>query len=152
MKQTIIAVLLGLTLTTTTSATEFNTFLNKGGTGVGVGVGVGVGQGGAGGLGGAGGVGNGGSATINNQASDYGDLRIVPSAIAPSVVNVNDCPLVMQGSKAGSVFFFSGSGTHSPEIVGLCVAKYLGQKDVMERMTCQASKAYREANPNCEVK
>jgi hypothetical protein len=117
---------------------------NQGGTGIA----LGVGQGGTGGQGGVG-----GNATLNNsynnQAPDLGDLRIVPPAIAPSVSTNIICPMVMQGSKAGSVFFFSGSGTHAPDIVSLCVAWHLGQKDVVEQMTCKASKAYREVNPNC---
>jgi hypothetical protein len=110
---------------------------------LGVGVGVGVGTGGAGG--------NVGNTTLNNvtEASDYGDLRIVPSAIAPSVMNSVICPMVMQGSKAGSVFFFSGSGTHAPDIVPICVAWHLGQAEVVEKMTCAASAEYRKANLNC---
>ena len=77
-------------------------------------------------------------------------IRNVPTAIAPSVNNSQICPMVMQGSKAGSVFFFSGSGTHQPDIVPLCVAWHLDQLDVVERMTCEASMAYRRANPNCK--
>jgi hypothetical protein len=119
-------------------------------TGIGVGVGVGVGTGGTGVGGDGGSVGN---TTINStqEAGNYRDLRIVPPAIAPSVGNNVICPMVAQGSKAGSVFFFSGSGTHAPEIVPLCVAWHLGQKDVVERMACQSSKDYRNANPSCEV-
>lgn len=156
MKARILIAALFFSIAATASATDRGrdeTTINQGGVGlgVGIGVGVGVGQGGAGGLGGAGGsVSNvtGGSITQN---ADYGNLRIVPPAIAPSI-NTNDiCPLVMQGSKAGSVFFFSGSGTHAPDIVPICVAYQLKQYEVVERMTCQASKAYREANPRCEV-
>ena len=77
-------------------------------------------------------------------------IRNIPSAIAPSVNSSQICPMVMQGSKAGSVFFFSGSGTHQPDIVPLCVAWHLDQIDVVERMTCEASMAYRRANPNCK--
>lgn len=113
------------------------------------GVGVGVGQGGAGGAGGAGYGGAGGSVSYNSEAPDYGDLRIVPPAIAPSVGNNVICPMVSQGSKAGSVFFFSASGTHHPKIVDICVAWHLGQKEVVERMACNSSEAYRAANPNC---
>jgi hypothetical protein len=113
-----------------------------------LGLGVGIGQGGNGGIGGS--VGN---TTLNavTESGDYRDLRIVPPAIAPSINTNIICPMVMQGSKAGSVFFFSGSGTHEPDIVPLCVAWHLGQKDVVERMACQASEAYRNANRNCEV-
>lgn len=102
-------------------------------------------------LGGAGGFGGaGGNVSINNPAPDFGDLRIVPPAIAPSINTSIICPMVMQGSKAGSVFFFSGSGTHAPDIVPLCVAWHLNQKDVVEKLTCQASKEYAKANPNCK--
>lgn len=123
-------------------------------------VGVGVGLGGAGGNAnavGVGGVGVGGaggsvgntSQSIAVEAPDYGDLRVVPPAIAPSVGNNVICPMVAQGSKAASVFFFSGSGTHAPSIVPICVAWHLGQKDVVERMACAADKSYAKANPNC---
>jgi hypothetical protein len=94
----------------------------------------------------------GGQVTNSIEAADMGDLRIVPSAIAPSINTGVICPMVMQGSKAGSVFFFSGSGTHAPDIVPICVAWHLGQKDVVEKMTCSASKEYAKANPNCGVK
>lgn len=153
MKARILIAALFLSVTAIASATERGrdeTTINQGGVGlgVGIGVGVGVGQGGAGGAGGS--VGNVTGGSISQNA-DYGDLRIVPPAIAPSINTGVICPMVMQGSKAGSVFFFSGSGTHAPDIVPLCVAWHLGQKDVVERITCQASKAYRDANPSCEV-
>lgn len=95
-----------------------------------------------------------GNVGVNNtiEAGDYSDLRIVPPAIAPSINTGVICPMVMQGSKAGSVFFFSGSGTHAPDIVPICVAWHLGQKDVVEKMTCAASKEYAKANVNCGVK
>lgn len=78
------------------------------------------------------------------------NTRSVPSAIAPSVNTSIICPMVMQGSKAGSVFFFSGSGTHQPDIVPLCVAWHLKQFSVVEKMTCSASKEYAAANPACK--
>jgi hypothetical protein len=127
-------------------------------TGTGIGTGVGIGIGGAGGLGGNGGAGgNGGSVgnvsasggNINNEAADYGDLRIVPPAIAPSVNTAIICPMVMQGSKAASVFFASISGTHEPDLIPICVAWHLGQKSVVEKMACNSSKEYRDANPAC---
>ena len=83
-------------------------------------------------------------------AGSGASIRNIPTAIAPSVGNSQICPMVAQGSKAGSVFFFSGSGTHQPDIVPLCVAWHLDQLDVVERMTCEASMAYRRANPNCK--
>ena len=82
--------------------------------------------------------------------SNPSPVRNVPTAIAPSVNNSQICPMVMQGSKAGSVFFFSASGTHNPDIVALCVAWHLDQLDVVERITCEASPAYRRANFNCK--
>lgn len=110
---------------------------------IGLGVGVGIGGNAAGGSVGA--------TTLNNttEAGDYSDLRIVPPAIAPGINTNIICPMVMQGSKAGSVFFFSGSGTHKPDIVAICVAWHLGQTDVVQRMTCDADKAYAKANPAC---
>jgi hypothetical protein len=39
--------------------------------------------------------------------------------------------------------------THAPDIVPICVAWHLGQKDVVEKMTCAASKEYAKANVNC---
>jgi len=104
-------------------------------------LGLGVGQGGQGGLGGA--------AVINNEAANYSDLRIVPPAIAPSVSHNIICPMVMQGSKAGSFFFFSGSGTHEPDLVPICIAFHLRQPDVVEAIACAGSKEYRKANGNC---
>ena len=110
---------------------------------IGLGVGVGVGTGGTGG--------NVGNTTLNNttEAGDYGDLRIVPPAIAPSVSNNIICPMVAQGSKAGSVFFFSGSGTSEPDLVPICIAWHLGQAAVVEAMACAAEPTYRKANANC---
>jgi hypothetical protein len=95
-----------------------------------------------------------GNVGVNNtiEAGDYGDLRIVPSAIAPSINTGVICPMVMQGSKAGSLFFISGSGTHAPDLVPICIAWHLGQKDVVEKMTCASSKEYAKANLNCGVK
>lgn len=115
---------------------------NAGAIGLGVGVGVGTG-------GNATGVGGNVDSNVNVEAADYGDLRQVPPAIAPSVFNTNICPIVVQGSAAGSVFFFSGSGTTDPKLVAICVAYHLNQPEVVEAMTCNASKEYRQANPNC---
>jgi hypothetical protein len=109
-----------------------------------LGVGVGVGLGGDGGS-----VGNTSINTVQ-EAADYSDLRIVPPAIAPNINTNIICPMVMQGSKAGSVFFFSGSGTHAPDIIPICVAWHLKQFEVVERMTCEKSESYRKANSNCQ--
>lgn len=98
---------------------------------------------------GQGGQGIGGNSTTTVEAGDYGDLRITPSAIAPSVSTNVICPMVLQGSAAGSVWFASGSGTTGPEVVALCVAWHLGQKEVVEQLTCKADKHYREVNLNC---
>jgi hypothetical protein len=149
MKLLVSAVLMAVTMTA--NATDRGNPLqgsSANASAIGVGVGVGVGNGGAGGN-----VGNiTPSQSVNVPAPDYGDMRIVPSAIAPSVNTGVICPMVMQGSKAGSVFFFSGSGTHAPDIVPICVAWHLKQMDVVEKMTCAASKEYAKANPNCKEK
>ena len=87
---------------------------------------------------------------IDNSASSS-PIRNVPSAIAPSVSNSQACPMVTMGSKAGSVFFLSASGTHEPSIVPICVAWHLKQLDVVEKMTCAISQAYAKANPVCSV-
>jgi hypothetical protein len=76
--------------------------------------------------------------------------KTASSAIAPNVNTNIICPMVMQGSKAGSVFFASASGTHEPSIVAICVAYQLGQYDVVEQMTCDANPSYRKNNPNCK--
>lgn len=119
----------------------------KGGAG---GVGVGIGGTGIGGVGVGGSVGD---TTLNSstnvEAGDYGDLKIVPPAIAPSVGNNVICPMVIQGSKALSIFLISVSGTHGADLVPICIAHHLGQRDVVEKMTCNASKEYAKANPNC---
>lgn len=89
-------------------------------------------------------------ATVPSDKNSSNVSASVPPAIAPAVNNSVACPMVMQGSKAASIIYFSVGGTGKPEIVPLCVAWYLGQKEVVERMTCKASKEYSEANPACE--
>jgi hypothetical protein len=86
------------------------------------------------------------SNSYQNQAPDYGDLRIVPSAIAPSINTGVICPMVMQGSKAGSVFFFSGSGTTSPEINAICLAWHSNDKELIHAIACADSSSYRKAS------
>ena len=81
--------------------------------------------------------------------SNNNTIRNVPTAIAPSVNTSIVCPMVLQGSKAGSVFFISLSGTHQADLVPICVAWHLGQKDVVERIACNASPDYAKANPGC---
>jgi hypothetical protein len=107
------------------------------------------------------GIGTGGDATSSATGgaggyvytdNDYGDLKIPPLAIAPNINTNIICPMVMQGSKAGSIWPFSLSGTHEPDLVPICVAWHLGQTSVVEKMTCNASKEYREANPKCPKK
>ena len=72
--------------------------------------------------------------------------RIASSAYAPSVSQYSDCPIVSPASKAGSVFFFSGSGTTGQTINGICVAKFLGEIDVMRKIACSNSREYHDAN------
>ena len=71
--------------------------------------------------------------------------RVAPSAIAPSVSQYSDCPIVSPASKAGSVFFFSGSGTTGTTINGICVAKYLQQEALVQQMACDGSAEYKAA-------
>ena len=74
--------------------------------------------------------------------------RVAPSAIAPSVSQYSDCPIVSPASKAGSVFFLSGSGTTGATINGICVAMYLGEIDVMRKIACSNNRDYHDANPS----
>ena len=73
--------------------------------------------------------------------------RVASSAYAPSLSQYSDCPIVSPASKAGSVFFFSGSGTTGQTINGICVAKYLNEIDVMRKIACSTSREYHDANP-----
>ena len=73
--------------------------------------------------------------------------RIAASALAPSVSQYSECPIVSPASKAGSVFFFSGSGTTGQTINGICVAMYLGEIDVMRKIACSNNRDYHDANP-----
>lgn len=86
------------------------------------------------------------SNSYQNEASDYGDLRIVPSAIAPNVSSNVICPIVTQGSAAGSVFFFSGSKTTSPDINAICLAWHQNDKDLIHAIACADSSSYRKAS------
>ena len=81
------------------------------------------------------------SETSNNNP------RIAPSAIAPSVSQNAECPIVSPASKAGSVFFFSGSGTTGQTINGICVAVYLGEIDIVRKIACSNNRDYHDANP-----
>ena len=81
------------------------------------------------------------SETSNNNP------RIAPSAIAPSVSQNAECPIVSPASKAGSVFFFSGSGTTGQTINGICVAVYLGEIDIVRKIACSNNREYHDANP-----
>ena len=82
----------------------------------------------------------------SNVSVDNG--RVASSAIAPSVSQYSDCPIVSPSSKAGSIFLFSGSGTTGTTINGICVAKYLGEGHVVQRIACANSKEYHDANPD----
>ena len=76
--------------------------------------------------------------------------RVAQSAIAPSVSQYSDCPIVSPSSKAGSVFFFSGSGTTGQTINGICVALMLGELDVARKIACSNNRDYHDANPACK--
>lgn len=80
------------------------------------------------------------------EAGDYSDLRIVPPAIAPNVTNNVICPIINVGSKAGSVFFFSGSGTTSPNINAICLAWHSNNEKLVHAIACNESKEYRKAS------
>lgn len=67
-----------------------------------------------------------------------------PSANAPSVTQVDKCPIVSPTSSAFSVFILSTSKTTGTVINPICVAWHLGQKDIVQQMACD-SPAYREA-------
>lgn len=105
------------------------------------------------GLGGSG-VGYGGSSTVGGQTvsviedHDYPHIP-VSSAIAPSVTSNVVCPIVTPSSKAGSVWFASASGTTGTTLNAICVAFHLNQPAVVEKMACNASKEYYEANCTC---
>lgn len=73
--------------------------------------------------------------------------KIAASAIAPAVSQNTDCPIVSPASKAGSVFFFSGSGTTGTSINGICVAVYLGETDIVRKIACSNNREYHDANP-----
>ena len=93
-----------------------------------------------------------GQSQTGSTASSTTDIhtsvpRTAASAIAPSVSQYSDCPIVSPASKAGSVFFFSGSGTTGQTINGICVAMYLGEIDVMRKIACSNNRDYHDANP-----
>ena len=89
-----------------------------------------------------------GSVTVNGD--DYDAKRIpVASAIAPSAHQNGDCPFISPSTKAIQLPFAGGSGTTGVTLNTICVAKWLGQHEVVERMACNADAAYRKANPNC---
>jgi hypothetical protein len=89
-----------------------------------------------------------GPVSVSVDGDDYGHIP-VSSAIAPSVSSNVTCPIVTPSSKAGSVWFFSGSGTTGTTLNAICVAFHLNQPQVVEKMTCNASKEYYEANCTC---
>lgn len=98
---------------------------------------------------------SGSSATAGGSSSSVSinQDRTASSAIAPSVSQYSDCPIVSPSSKAGSIFLFSASGTTGQSINGICVAKFLGETDVMRKIACANSKDYHDANPEgCAAK
>lgn len=95
----------------------------------------------------------GGSASVGDltvNGDDYDAKRIpVSSAIAPNTHQNGDCPFISPSTKAIQLPFAGGSGTTGVTLNTICVAKWLGQHEVVERMACNADAAYRKANPNC---
>lgn len=112
------------------------------GTGVGVGVGVGIGLG----LGhGGNGTGTGGNASVDIEGDSYDIPKLAPSAFAPSVSQGTICPIVSPSSKAGSVFFFSGSGTTGTTVNGICVAWLSKDTELVHQIACDEDSGYRRA-------
>lgn len=93
----------------------------------------------------------GGSAN-NSVNVDNGNDRIIPvsSAIAPNLSQNVICPIISPSSHAVQLLILGGSTTGSQKLNSICVAFHLQQFGVVEKMTCKADKAYREANPNCQ--
>lgn len=60
------------------------------------------------------------------------------------------CPIVSPNSHAVQFLVFGGSTTGTQSLNAECVAWHLGQKEVLERMTCEKSAEYRKANGNCK--
>ena len=73
--------------------------------------------------------------------------RIASSAIAPSVSQYSDCPVISPASKAASIFPISLSGTTGTTLNAFCIAMYFGETDVMHRIACSNSRDYHDANP-----
>ncbi len=89
-----------------------------------------------------------GDITLQNN---YDSARIpVSSAIAPSLMQNVICPIISPNSHAVQFLLFGGSTTGSQSLNAECVAYHLGQKEILEQMTCAKSEAYRKANPNCK--
>lgn len=95
----------------------------------------------------------GGSASVGDltvNGDNYDAKRIpVSSAIAPNTHQNGDCPFISPSTKAIQLPFAGGSGTTGVTLNTICVAKWLGQHEVVERMACNADAAYRKANHNC---
>lgn len=111
---------------------------NKGGEGghggTGVGLGVGVGTGGNSDL------------SLNIEGDDVKIPKIANTAIAPSVSQNTICPIVSPSSKAGSVFFFSGSGTTGTTVNGICVAWQMKDLELVHQIACSEDSTYRKAS------
>lgn len=89
-----------------------------------------------------------GDVTLHN---DYDSERIpVNSAIAPSLTQNIICPIISPNSHAVQFLVFGGSTTGGQSLNAECVAYHLGQKEILEQMTCAKSEAYRKANQNCK--
>ena len=73
--------------------------------------------------------------------------RVASSAIAPAVSQYSDCPIVSPSSVALSVFLASISTTTGTTVNGICVAKYLDERDIMRKIACANSSSYHDANP-----
>ena len=87
-----------------------------------------------------------GSTSASTNDIHISTPRTAASANSPSLSQYSDCPIVSPSSKAFSIFLFSVSGTTGSNINGICVAKYLGENDVMRKIACSSNREYHDAN------
>jgi hypothetical protein len=85
----------------------------------------------------------GNSVTVEGDSVDI--PKIASTAVAPSVSQGTTCPVISPSSKAGSVFFFSGSGTTGVTVNGICVAWHEGDKELVHQIACDSDANYRRA-------
>jgi hypothetical protein len=89
------------------------------------------------------------SDSSTNVTYEHNVPRTVPSALAPSVVNGNDCTIMQADTKAFSIFIASFSGTIGTTFNEICYAYKRGQFKVADTLACMRSRYYAKANPEC---